>query len=95
MKRLEEIEISDKSETIYCNVETAIGDREVNWYSQIDRSDIAYHSSSKAGSKTGALEEIVVKILFRHAHTDENVVNMEERDIKIKNMVTKKRMSAQ
>ena len=52
-------------------------------------------TSAKAGSKTGALEEIVVKILFRHAHTSENLVNMEERDIKIKNMVTKNGMSAQ
>ena len=36
-----------------------------------------------------------MKILFKHAHTSENLITMEKREIKIKNLVTKNRLSAQ
>ena len=45
---------------------------------------------TKQGSRHEALEEILVRNVFRHAKTEENLVIYEEDEFKIRNLVTKK-----
>ena len=45
---------------------------------------------TKQGSRSEALEEILVRNVFRHAQTEDNLVIYEEDEFKNRNLVTKK-----
>ena len=45
---------------------------------------------TKQGSRREALEEILVRNVFRHAQTEDNIVIHEEDEFKIRNLITKK-----
>ena len=50
---------------------------------------------TKRGSRHKVLEEILVRNVFRHAQTEDNIVIHEEDEFKIRNLVTKKDKEAE
>ena len=64
-------------------------------YSWIPGEEIVADILTKQGSRREALEEILVRNVFRHAQTEDNLVRYEEDEFKIHNLVTKKDKKAE
>ena len=73
----------------------SLEDEDVMAYSWIPGEEIVADILTKQGSRLEALEEILVRNVFRHAQTEDNVVGYENDEFKIRNLVTKKDKEAE
>ena len=64
-------------------------------YLWIPGEEIVADISTKQGSRHEALEEILVRNVFRHTQTEDNLVIYKEDEFKIQNLVTKKDKEAE
>ena len=70
-------------------------DREVMAHSWIPGEEIVVDILTKQGSRREILEDILRRIEFGHAQTEDNLVTYEEDEFKIRNLVTKKDKEAE
>ena len=68
----------------------SLEDEDVMAYSWIPGEEIVADMLTKRGSKREALDEILVKNVFKHARTEDNIVGYENDEFKLRNPVTKK-----
>ena len=73
----------------------SLEDEDVMAYSWIPGEEIVADILTKQGSRCEALQEILVRNVFRHAQTEDNLVIYEEDEFKIRNLVTKKNKEAE
>ena len=70
-------------------------DKEVYSFSWIAGTEIVADVFTKQGSQREELEEIVKKNVFKHVKSEDNMVYLEEGEIKIKNLRTKAERNAE
>ena len=68
----------------------SLEDEDVMAYSWIPGEEIVADMLTKRGSKREALDEILLKNVFKHARTEDNIVGYENDEFKLRNTVTKK-----
>ena len=78
---------------LVASLKQSMEDGDVEQYSWIEGKEIVADVFTKQGSNREALDEIIKKNNFEHAHREENLVVYEGEEIRIKNLTTKARLT--